>query len=354
MGLLWPGILLLLGLIPLLIAVYLWSLRRRQVAVRYSSLMLVKAALPRFSRLRRHLPFALFLAALASLIIAFGRPVSVVAVPTNQTTIILAIDVSGSMCAGDIEPNRLLAAEAAAISFVQNQQASTRIGLVAFSGFAEVVQPPTTDQHALESSISSLLTGRWTAIGSAMLKSIDAIAEIDPNVWPSTRASSPPVQPTPVPRSAYAPSIIVLLTDGASNAGPAPLEAAQQAVDRGVRVYTIGFGTPFGAEFVGCGPRFQGNEPFGGRRFGGPGGGGGGGRFRRGIDEVTLQQIADMTGGIYYSAESGSELQSVFQNLPTHIIMKHDVSDVSVIFTGIGALLAVLGIGLSMLWRPLP
>jgi Ca-activated chloride channel family protein len=357
MNLLWPGILLLLLLIPALIAVYIWALRRKQVAVRYSSLTLVRAAIPRFSRLRRHLPFGLFLAAVASLIIAFGRPIAVVAVPTNQTTIILAMDVSGSMCSGDIQPNRLRAAEAAAISFIRNQKASTRIGIVAFSGFAEVVQPPTTDQRALESAINGLLTGRWTAIGSAILKSIDTIAEIDDNVWPSTDASSSPVQPTPVPAGAYAPSIIVLLTDGASNAGPTPLEAAQQAVDRGVRVYTIGFGTPFGGEFVECGPRFQGNEPFRGGQGGFPGGGGGGpggGRFRRGIDEVTLQQIADMTGGIYYAAESGSQLQSVFESLPTNIIVKHDVEEVSFIFTTIGALLAAGAIVLSMLWRPLP
>ncbi|MCC6612279.1 MAG: VWA domain-containing protein [Anaerolineae bacterium] len=356
MDLLWPGILLLLGLIPLLIVVYLWALRRRKVAVRYSSLALVRAALPRFSRVRRHLPFGLFLTALASLIIAFGRPVAVVAVPTNQTTIILAIDVSGSMCSGDIEPNRLQAAEAAAVSFIRSQKASTHIGVVAFSGFAEVIQPPTTDQRALESAIDSLLTGRWTAIGSAVLKSIDAISEIDENVWPSVGPDSSPVQPDPVPAGAYAPSIIVLLTDGASNAGPEPLIAAQQAVDRGVRVYTIGFGTAFGAEFVGCSPRFQGNEPFGGGPGfgGGPPGGGGGGRFRRGIDEVTLQRIADMTGGTYYSAESGSELQSVFQNLPTNIILKHEVTEISVIFTAIGAVLAGFGIALSMLWHPLP
>jgi Ca-activated chloride channel family protein len=357
MNLLWPGILLLLVLIPLLIVVYIWALRRRQVAVRYSSLVLVRVAIPRFSRLRRHLPFGLFLAAIASLIFAFGRPITVVAVPTNQTTIILAMDVSGSMCSGDISPNRLLAAEAAAITFIRNQKVSTRIGIVAFSGFAEVVQPPTTDKRALENAINSLLTARWTAIGSGILKSIDAISEIDENVWPSVDASSSPVQPTPVPPGAYAPSIIVLLTDGASNAGPMPVEAAQQAVDRGVRVYTIGYGTPYGGEFVLCGPRFQGNEPFrGGGPPGGGGGGGppGGGRFRRGIDEATLQQIADMTGGIYYSAESGNELQGVFENLPTNIIVKHEVEEVSVIFTGIGALLAAIGITLSMLWRPLP
>jgi Ca-activated chloride channel family protein len=351
MNLLWPGILLLLILIPLLIAAYIWALRRRQTAVRYSSLVLVKAAMPRFSRLRRHLPFGLFLAALASLIIAFGRPVAVVAVPTNQTAIILAIDVSGSMCSGDIQPNRLQAAQAAAVSFIQSQKATTRIGIVAFSGFAEVIQSPTTDQRALEGAIHSLLTGRRTAIGSAILKSIDVIAEIDEDVWPSTDSASSPVQPTPVPSGAYTSSIIVLLTDGASNAGPFPLEAAQQAVDRGIRVYTIGYGTPYGGEFVYCSPRLQGNEPFGGRPF--PGGGGGG-RFRRGIDEVTLQQIADRTGGIYYSAESGSELQNVFQHLPTNIIVKHDVTEVSVIFTGFGAFLAAIAIILSMWWRPLP
>ena len=352
MSLLWPGILLLLVLIPLLIAAYIWALRRRQVAVRYSSLALVRAALPRFARWRRHFPFALFLASIVSLIIAFGRPITVVAVPTNQTTIILAIDVSGSMCSGDIQPNRLLAAEAAAVSFINGQKASTHIGIVAFSGFAELIQPPTTDSRVLQSAVDSLLTGRWTAIGSGILKSIDAISEIDDNVWPSTDASSSPVQPTPVPQGDYAPSIIVLLTDGASNAGPMPLDAAQQAVDRGVRVYTIGFGTAFGGEFVLCGPRFRGNEPF--RGGGGFGGGGGGGRFRRGIDEDTLKQIADMTGGQYYSAESGSELQSVFANLPTNIIVKHDVTEVSFVFVALGALLAGVAIGLSLLWHPLP
>ncbi|MAS34363.1 MAG: hypothetical protein CL610_10170 [Anaerolineaceae bacterium] len=354
MAMLWPGILLFLALIPIAIAIYIWGLRRRKVAVRYSSLSLVRAALPRFSRLRRHLPFGLFLAALASLIIAFGRPVAVVAVPSNQTTIILAIDVSGSMCSGDIEPNRLRAAEAAAVSFIESQETSTHIGVVAFSGFAEVIQTPTTDQRALETAINSLLTGRWTAIGSAILKSIDAIAEIDENVWPSVTAGSSPVQPPPVPNGAYAPSIIVLLTDGASNAGPEPLAAAQQAVDRGVRVYTIGFGTAYGGEFVECGPRFRGNEPFGGGSSFGGGPGGGGGRFRRGIDEVTLQQIADMTGGMYYSAESGSELQSVFQSLPTNIIFNHEVTEISVLFTAIGLALAMIGITLSMLWHPLP
>jgi Ca-activated chloride channel family protein len=302
---------------------------------------------------------------LASLVIALARPVTIVSVPAGQTTIILAIDVSRSMCSTDIQPNRMEAAEAAALSFVQRQQSITQIGVVAFSSFAEVVQPPTTDQEALQVAIESLATGRRTAIGSGILKALDAIAEIDPSVAPSVTDTSRGVKPTPVPKGAYAPDIIVLLTDGVSNTGPLPLDAAQQAVDRGVRVYTIGFGTANGSNFPNCGSRFIGSEPFGGgQQFGGGGFGGGqfgGGQFgggfggfRRGIDEATLKQIADVTGGTYYSAESAGELQNVFQNLPTYLITKHETTEISVAFAAIGALLAALAIVLSLLWHPLP
>src|SRR3989337_538661 len=144
MALLWPGFLALLGLIPLIVAIYIWMLRRRRrFAVRYSSLALVREALPQQSRLRRYLPFALFLLALASLVIALGRPVAIVSVPAGQTTIILAIDVSRSMCSTDIQPNRLEAAKAAALSFIQSQRPGTQIGVIAFAGFAEMIQPPT-------------------------------------------------------------------------------------------------------------------------------------------------------------------------------------------------------------------
>ena len=356
MDLLWPGFLLVLAIVPLLIAAYIWMLRRRRrFTVRYSSLALVRAALPRYSRWRRHLPFALFLLALTSLVIALGRPVAIVSVPTGQTTVILAIDVSRSMCATDIEPNRLEAAKAAALSFIQSQKSSTQISIVAFAGFAEVTQPPTTDQEALQTAVESLTTGRRTAIGSGILKSLDAIAEIDKNVAPSVTDTSPGIAPTPVPKGAYAPDIIVLLTDGVSNAGPMPLEAAQQALDRGVRVYTIGFGTANGSEIPFCAPQLQGGGTLDrGGGFGGGGFGGGGGGFRRGIDEDTLIQVADMTGGAYYSAESASELQEVFQNLPTYLITKHEIMEISVAFTAIGALLAAIAVTLSLRWHPLP
>jgi len=350
MNMLWPGFLLLLAIVPLLIAAYVWILRRRKrYAVRYSSLALVRAALPQSAQWRRHLPFALFVAALASLVLAMARPVATVEVPMNQAVVILAIDVSRSMCATDIEPNRLVAAQDAALSFVRRQPDGAHIGIVAFAGFAETIQSPTTDQEALQVAIEGLNTARRTAIGSGILEAIDAIAEADPNVAPSVRTFSGAADPAPVPEGQYVPNTIVLLTDGASNSGPAPLSAAQQAADRGVRVYTIGFGTsdenvsmPF------CGSRFQNDGLFGG------GTGFGGGFFQRGIDEVTLQQVAALTGGEYYAATSANELVAVFENLPSYFITRTETTEISVAFAALGALLAALAIGLALWWQPLP
>jgi Ca-activated chloride channel homolog len=370
-GLLSPMFLVLLALLPILVAVRIWTQRRRRPGFRYSSLSLVRDLVPRSSWIRRHLPFALLLAGLASLVVALARPVGIVSVPTGQTTVILALDVSRSMCATDIPPSRLEAAEAAAASFIQRQSSSTRIGIVAFAGFAEIVQAPTNDVEVLLDVIASLATGRRTAVGSAILQSIDAIAEIDPAVPRTVTADSPPGEaPTPVPKGAYAPAIIVLLTDGASNAGPLPLDAAMQAAARGLRVYTIGFGTDDpGAENPRCGDQFIGREPqgsgdpndpnaFGGGAFGGAGGGSfggpGGSGFRRAIDEETLKGVADATDGEYYPAESAAELNKVFQNLPTTLITKHEVMEVSVAFVGLGALLVAGAILLGQRWRPLP
>jgi len=356
---LWPGFLLLLLLIPLLIAAYIWMLRRRRrFVVRYSSLSLVREALPKRSYWRRHIPVALFLAALTSLIVALARPVTFFSVPVDQTTIILAMDVSRSMCSTDITPNRLRVAQDAALKFIQQQRPGTRIGIVAFAGFAELIQPPTTDGEILQDAIESLTTGRRTAIGSAILKSIDTIAEIDKSVAPSV--ADPDSQPTPEPvaKGVYVPSIIVLLTDGASNAGPRPVDAAQQAVDRGIRVYPIGFGTARGAEMAPCGRNLVGNEPGFGGGFGGGGGGnfggfgGGGGGFRRGIDEETLQKVADATDGKYYTAESAEELQGVFESLPTSLIMRTEMTEITFVFATIGAALAIIAIALALWWNP--
>ena len=347
MELLWPGFLLLLGIVPLIIGVYIWMQRRRKrYAVRYSSLALVREALPHQSRLRRHLPFVLFLMGLTVLVIALSRPVANVLVPYGKSTIILALDVSRSMCTTDILPNRLEAAKDAARSYIQRQTTSSQIGVVAFAGFAELVQAPTSDQEVLHDAIENLTTARRTAVGSAILESLDAIAEINPDIASSVNDPAAGFQPTPVSGEDYAPDIIVLLTDGASNEGPLPLDAAQQAVDRGIRVYTIGFGTEQGG-MMDCNDGFGRDDSFGSFGFGG-------GSFRRGIDEPTLKQIADMTGGTYYSASSADELHSVFQDLPSYLITKNETMEISIAFTAIGAILAAIAIILSILWHPYP
>jgi Ca-activated chloride channel family protein len=352
----WSSFLLLLGILPVLVGIYVWSLRRRRRSgVRYSSLALIRDAQPGGSRLRRHLPFALVVAALGALVLSLARPVVVLSVPTNKTTIILTIDVSGSMCSSDIPPSRLEAAEAAASKFIESQASTAQMGIVAFSSFAEVVQPPTTDRSLLLNALHSLTTGRRTAIGSGILAAIDAISLVDPSVAKSQTDANPGGAPAPVPAGDYAPDIIVLLTDGASNTGPDPLAAAQQAADRGVRVYTIGFGTADGGSLSPtCAPQFIGREPGGGGFGGPPPGGGGGGGFRRGIDEGTLTQIANLTGGTYHPAESANQLESVFQGLPTNLILAHQAAEVSVVFVGLGALLAALASLLGRAWRPLP
>ena len=362
---LWPSFLYLLILIPLLIIAYILILRRRRrFAVRYSSLALVRAALPRQSWLRRHLPFIFFLVALTGLILALARPVNIISVPAGKATIILTIDVSRSMCSTDIQPTRIQAAENAALSFIQRQSSNTQIGIVAFSSFAELIQPPTSDRNLLNSAVKSLLVGRRTAIGSGILTAIDAISQVDKNVTPSITDANPGIEPAPVPKGAYVPDIIVLLTDGVNNTGPLPLDAAQQAEDRGVRVYTIGFGTPNGSEFAMCQSDSQygfGGGGYGGFGFGGGYGNGafggfgsGPGGFQRGIDDATLKQVAAMTGGTYYSASSAGELENVFRSLPTYLIMKHETTEISVLFTAFGALLAALAILLALLWHPLP
>jgi Ca-activated chloride channel homolog len=365
MTLLWPWFLLLLLLIPLLIAIYVWIMRRRRrYAVRYSSLALIREALPKRSRWRQHLPFALFLLALASLVLALARPVAAVEVPLSRTTIILALDVSRSMCAIDVPPNRLTVAQEAALAFVDEQADGTQIGLVAFAGFAEIVVPPTNDKDVLADAINNFTTSLGTAIGSATLKSIDAIAEVNDAVAPSGITVIDEAGDTDLGSAFYQPDIIVLLTDGANSRGPFPLDAAQQAADRQIRVYTIGFGTDNPQEMV-CTRQQLGSDVFGdgfGGGFGGPGGPGGGfggpggGDFRRFliIDEETLQGVAETTGGEYYRAEDAEQLLDVFLNLPTQIVLQKENLEISVLFVALGALFTAVAILLSMRWNRFP
>jgi Ca-activated chloride channel family protein len=275
---------------------------------------------------------------------------------SGRTTIILTLDISRSMCMQDITPNRLEVARAAALSFVQQPVLGTQVGVVAFAGFAELAQEPTTDLKLLENTITTLTTATETAIGSAILRSLDAIAEVDKRVAPSEEieielaSDTSPEQPLPQKsrREDYMPHIIVLLTDGASNTGPPPLIAAQQAAERGVRIYSIGFGTTNTA-IMDCWNRFPDpppDNPIVESRVGG-------GSSGTGPDEATLKQIAEMTGGEFYSATSAAELQMVFQSLQSYIAMTNKTIEVSALFAAIGAMMGIAAFILSTLWHPL-
>ena len=234
----WPWALLSLLIIPIVCGV-IWLLRRRRrrAAVRVTSIALVRAALPGRTRWSRLVPSLLLLLGFATLGIGAARPQATVPVASNSTTIMLAMDVSGSMCSTDVDPNRITVAQKAAIAFIQSQAGGAKIGLVAFAGVAGLQVPPTTDTDKLIEAINNLSTARGTAIGSAILTAIDGIAAIDPTVAPSG------VDPESAQRPGYAADVIVVLTDGANTQGVEPATAAEAAAVRGVRVFTIGFGT---------------------------------------------------------------------------------------------------------------
>jgi len=322
MSFLWPSAFAALASIPLLILLYLWAQRRRRrIAVRYSSLALVRAALPAQSRLRRYLPMALYFLALASLVVSLARPVAAAQVPAGRATVMLALDVSTSMTQSDISPSRLGAAKHAALEFIDKQKATNQVGIVAFASSSQLVQTPSRDPDKLAKAIRSLTTGRGTAIGSGILTALDAIDQFGQGGGASSTAPG---------AGQYEPDIIVVLTDGMNNAGVDPVRAAQRAANSGVRVYTIGFGTQAGAR-----------------------GGGAFGRFG-GFDEAALERIASMTGGSYYAARSAGELQTVFDSLPTILVTREETVELGVLSAALAALLVTSALLLSQLWHPLP
>jgi Ca-activated chloride channel family protein len=264
-----------------------------------------------------------------------------VPVPSNSTTIMLAMDVSGSMCSTDVEPNRLTVAQEAAVSFIESQDGQTKIGLVAFAGVAGLQVPPTTDKDALIEAIDNFTTARGTAIGSAILTSIDSIAAINPTVAPTG------VDAESAQRSGYAADVIVVLTDGANTQGVEPATAAESAAVRGLRVFTIGFGTTNPSSMACTGQQAS------GWAGGGPRGGfgGGAGRNPRVIDEDTLQAVAEITGGQYYKAESADQLQEALGDLPSRVAVVKKQVDIASWFAGAGGLLIAGAVGLSLWWN---
>lgn len=345
----WPLALFGLAAVPIVIACYILMLRRRKrYAVRYSSLSLIRAAVPSRAAWRRHLPFALLMAAVASLCVSFARPDIEREVPSSGTTVMLALDVSTSMCATDVEPNRLSAAQAAAQAFVEEQRDGARIGIVAFSGTAQIVVPPTTDTDQLTAAIAGFTTSRGTAIGSATLRSVDAIANVNPDVG-AAGVEIPEAERPLADSDEYQPEIVVLLTDGAVSAGIDPIDAAQQAADRRIRMYTIGFGSD-DPQSLSCTAAQMGADGLNGGfevtsdQFE---------QFRQFIviDEEALQSMADITGGEYFRARDAEQLSDVFRSLPEVVETQTEQREISIWFSIIGTVLAVAALALSIRWN---
>ncbi len=325
--------LFLLALIPLFIVFYiLMQIHRRRLTANFSRLGFAPGGGGRKPGVRRHLPQIFFLAGLAVLIVALARPRTVVGLPVVQGTVILAFDVSGSMAADDMKPTRMNAAKAAAQQFVERQPTSVQIGVVAFSDGGFAVQAPTDDRDAILAAIGRLTPERSTSIGQGILASLNTIAAslgqntTSPDFQTDGDTAEPPA-PTPVPPGTHAPAIIILLSDGENTASPGPLEAAQTAAERGVRIYTIGVGSPAGA--------LLNVEGF---------------SIHTQLDEAMLQQIALFTDGAYYNAENEQDLQAIYGNLNPQLVIKQEETEVTSLFAGASILVLLIGGALSFLW----
>ncbi|GAA2209606.1 VWA domain-containing protein [Nonomuraea monospora] len=341
----WPWALLTALLIPLIFAIRWWARRRRRrAAVRVTSIALVRSALPGRTRWTRRIPAALFVAGLALLAVGAARPQATVPVPQTSATILLALDISGSMCSTDVDPNRLTAARKAAAKFIESQRDGPKIGLVTFAGTAGLLVPPTDDTDELIEALENLTTYRGTAIGQAMLASIDAIAQTDSSVAPTGADPGEAGE-------GYASAAIVVLTDGANTQGVDPQTAAQEAALRRVRVFTIGFGTTTPSPMV-C-DSSQVDSGFGNWGGGGFGGRGGfdRGRSPRVIDEPALQQIAKTTGGAYHRAENADELETALGTLPGSFTVIREQVDTAAVFAAGGAVLIAGALSLSLWWN---
>jgi Ca-activated chloride channel family protein len=342
MTFLWPEMLWLFLLVPALVAGYFYLLRRKQqAALRYASLGLIKEALGSGQKYRRHIPPLLFLAALIAMIFAIARPAAVVTLPSQHRTIILAMDVSGSMRATDVQPNRITAAQTAAKAFVADQPSNVRIGVVSFAGTAAVVQAPTQNREDIIAAIDRFQLQRATAIGSGIIVSLatifpDAGIDVSSLIYGRNAPRGVPLDQAgkaekkefkPVAPGSYTSAAIILLTDGQRTTGPDSIEAARMAADRGVRIFTVGFGTKSG-ETIG----FEGWS------------------MRVRLDEETLKTIASMTRGEYFFAGTATDLRKVYESLNSRFLLEKKDMEISALFAAAAAVAALVSALLSLLW----
>lgn len=346
MTFIWPQLLWLLLILPALVLAY-WAIlrRRKKIAIQYAGLSTVREAM-RGSQVRRHIPPLLFLLAMALMLLAVARPAAVLTLPSDHKTMILAVDVSGSMRATDVAPSRFAAALTAVRTFVEQQPRNTRVGIVSFAGAASLIQPPTSNREDLLDALGRMQLQRGTAVGSGILVSLKAIfpdvkfnlntsdpRDVEPREGSGSRAlgsdagKAPSEDFQPVPPGSYGSAAIILLTDGQTTTGPDPVEASRMAAERGVRVFTIGIGTAAGEVLTGDGWAMH---------------------VR--LDEAPLKEIAALTKGQYFYAGTASDLAKVYKTLSSKLTLEKRESELSALFAAGAAVLAALSALLSMLW----
>jgi Ca-activated chloride channel family protein len=302
----WPQLLPALALVPAVAALYTWSHRRRKAyALRFANLALLDSVVTKSPGFKRHVPPLLYLLSLAALLVSLARPTAVVAVPRDQTTVMLVMDTSGSMSADDISPNRLDAARSAAEAFVEGLPDGAQVGLVAFHHVASVQAAPTRDHDAVAKALGSLRPNGGTAIGDGLQVAVDQLA--------AARAAGGP------------PGLVVLLSDGMPTHGSPPADAAAKAREAGVRVHAVGIGQRGAAPVIGQNQIAR-------------------------LDESTLRQIADVTGGTYSYAAEARDLEQVYSDLSAQVAWVEEETEITAVLAGLGSALMLAAGLLSLRW----
>jgi Ca-activated chloride channel family protein len=304
----WPLMLFGLALIPVIILLYLLAQRRRRAyAMRFTNLALLQKVAGRAPAWRRHVPSAFYLLGLAALLICLARPMAVVAVPKDQTAVILVMDVSGSMAANDLKPNRMVAAKEAAKAFVDKLPSQLQVGLVSFSTGAGVNAPLTSDRAQVKRAIDSLSANGGTAIGDGLATALDHLDK-----RPADKDGK------------RAPAMVVLLSDGASTSGQPPAQASARAKEAGIKVNTVGIGQR------GAAPQLSGRSV--------P------------LDEATLRQIAADTGGQYFYAAESAELAQIYSDLGSQVAWVEERTEITALVSALATVFVLLAGLLSLRW----
>lgn len=312
-----------LGLLPLAVAAYGFAQRRRgRYAVRFSNLDLLANLVPDRPAWRRHLPPALYLLASAALIVALARPSAVVPVPRDDATVLLVVDVSGSMRATDVAPDRLTAAQAAANDFLAVLPAGVRVGLISFSGDPDLLAEPTTDRQVVTSAIARLRADGGTGMGAALRQALDVARPL------LADSDGPQADRDSEPRPLVA---AVLLSDGANTIGPEPVPVAEESAALGMPIHTIALGTTSGEIVI-------------------PGDDGQARRMQVPPDVRTLTAIAEATGATFAEAPTEADLAAIYEDLGSRVGFQTQEEEITVVFAAMALILGTVGAGFALHW----